>query len=133
MITVLDASAAISLAMNLPEATRFQPIIDSSDMVVAPDLFVSEVSNAIWKYVKAGVLDPLQGECVLERAVGLVDTFEPAVVLYREAFAVSIDQRHPVYDALYLVLARRYNGVLATLDRRLSDVATKLHIRMVQQ
>jgi predicted nucleic acid-binding protein len=66
---------------------------------------------------------------MLERAVGLVDTFETSLDLYREAFSLSVDQLHPVYDALYIVLARRNNAVLATLDRRLADLALKLHIR----
>lgn len=130
MITVLDASAAVAIAMNLPESARFRPQIETSDLVIAPDLLVAEVSNAVWKYVKAGVVDSVQGERVLERAVGLVDTFESSQNLYREAYAVSVDQLHPVYDALYLVLARRNNAVLATLDKRLADLATKLHIKI---
>jgi len=132
MITILDASAAVAIAMNLPESIKFQPNIDTSDMVIAPDLFVAEVSNAIWKYVRAGILDSDQGSSALERAVSLVDTFEPGQMLYREAFALSVDHLHPVYDALYLVLARRHNGVLATLDKRLAELASKLHIRLVQ-
>ncbi len=132
MITVLDASAAVAIAMNLPESTRFQPQIETSDLVIAPDLFVAEVSNAIWKYVKAGVIDSEQGDRVLERAVGLVDQFEPGLALYREAYALSVDHLHPVYDAFYLILARRHNGVLATLDRRLADLASKLRIRITQ-
>src|SRR5664280_2252658 len=110
MITVLDASAAVAIAMNLPESAKFQSNIGSSDIIIAPDLFVAEVSNSLWKYVKAGVLDLEQGDCALERAVGLVDTFEPSLVLYREAYALSVDHLHPVYDALYLVLARRHNA-----------------------
>lgn len=132
MILILDASAAVAIAMNLPESTKFQPIINTSDMVIAPDLFVAEVSNAIWKYVRAGILDSDQGSSALERAVSLVDTFEPGQMLYREAFALSVDHLHPVYDALYLILARRHNGVLATLDKRLAELASKLHIRLVQ-
>jgi predicted nucleic acid-binding protein len=132
MITILDASAAVAIAMNLPESIKFQPNIDTSDMVIAPDLFVAEVSNAIWKYVRAGILDSDQGSNALERAVTLVDTFEPGQMLYKEAFALSVDHMHPVYDALYLVLARRHNGVLATLDKRLAELASKLHIRLVQ-
>jgi len=132
MILILDASAAVAIAMNLPESTKFQPMINTSDMVIAPDLFVAEVSNAIWKYVRAGILDSDQGSSALERAVSLVDTFEPGQMLYREAFALSVDHLHPVYDALYLILARRHNGVLATLDKRLAELASKLHIRLVQ-
>ena len=131
MITILDASAAVTLAMNLPESIPFQSNLDNSALVLAPDLFVAEVSNAVWKYVRAGVLDVDQGSIVLERAVGLVDTFEPSQMLYREAFAVSVDHLHPVYDALYLVLARRHAAVLATVDKRLAGLASKLHIRLV--
>jgi len=132
MITILDASAAIAVAMNLPDSTRFQPNIDSSDLVLAPDIFVAEVANATWKYVRAGIIDADQGGAVLERAIGLVDSFEPGKMLYKEAFAVSVEHQHPVYDALYLVLARRHAGVLATLDTRLAELASKLHIRLVQ-
>lgn len=132
MITVLDASAAVAIAMNLPESMKYQSQIEISDLVIAPDLLVAEVSNAVWKYVKAGVVDSEQGDRVLERAVGLVDRFETSLILHREAYALSVDHLHPVYDALYLVLARRNNAVLATLDRRLAVLASKLHIRIVQ-
>lgn len=131
MITILDASAAVALALNLPESLKFQQNIHNSALVLAPDLFVAEVSNAVWKYVRAGILDANQGSIVLERAVGLVDTFEPVQMLYKEAFSVSVDHLHPVYDALYLVLARRHAGVLATADKRLAGLASKLHIRLV--
>jgi predicted nucleic acid-binding protein len=131
MITVLDASAAVAIALNLPGSLKFQPQLETSDLVIAPDLLVAEVSNAVWKYVKAGVIDSGQGDRVLERAMGLVDQIESSQVLYREAFALSVDQQHPVYDALYLVLARRNNAVLATFDRRLADLAAKLHIKIV--
>lgn len=132
MITVLDASAAVAIAMNLPESIKFQPTIDTSDVVIAPDLFVAEVSNAIWKYVKAGVIDSDEGCRVIERAVGLVDSFEPCMNLYREAYSLSVVHIHPVYDALYLVLARRHNAFIATLDRRLGELASKLQIKTVQ-
>lgn len=132
MITVLDASAAVAISMNLPHATKFQPQIEKSDLVIAPDLFVAEVSNAVWKYVKAGVFGSEQSDCVLERAIGLVDTYEPSLALYREAYALSVAHLHPVYDALYLVLARRNNAVLVTLDRRLAELGTKLQIRIAQ-
>ncbi len=131
MITILDASAAVAIVMNLPESSKFEPDIARSDIVIAPDIFVAEVSNALWKYVRAGILDSDQGSSALERAVTLIDTFEPGQMLYKEAFALSVNHLHPVYDALYLVLARRHNGILATFDKRLAELASKLHIRML--
>lgn len=90
---------------------------------------MAEVSNAAWKYVKAGVIDSGVGKCVFERAVRLVDTFETSLILYREAYVLSGEYMHPVYDALYLVLVRRNNAVLAALDQRLFALASKLKIK----
>ena len=129
---MLDASAAVAIAMSLSESTKFQPLIETSEMVIAPDLLVAEVSNAIWKYVKAGVIDVEQGECALERSTGIVDTFESSLFLYKEAYSLSVFHLHPVYDALYLVLARRNNAVLATLDKRMADLACRLQIKIAQ-
>jgi predicted nucleic acid-binding protein len=38
---------------------------------------------------------------------------------------------HPVYDTLYLVLARRNNAVLLTQDRRLAELGRLLDIEVV--
>jgi predicted nucleic acid-binding protein len=130
VIAVLDASAAVAIAMNLPESFKFQSLLESSDLVIAPDLLVAEVSNAIWKYVKAGVIDVEEGERALERATGIVDTYETSLILYKESYSLSVSHLHPVYDALYLVLARRHNAVLATLDKRMADLASKLQIKV---
>jgi predicted nucleic acid-binding protein len=130
MITVLDASAAVAIAMNLPGSAQFHPHIETSDLVIAPEILVAEVANAVWKYVKAGVIIADQGDTALERAVGLVDQFETSLTLYREAYALSVAHQHPVYDALYLIAARRNNATIATLDRRLAELATRLQIKI---
>jgi predicted nucleic acid-binding protein len=37
--------------------------------------------------------------------------------LYIEAFKLGCELNHPVYDALFLVLARRNNAQLLTMER----------------
>ena len=70
-------------------------------------------------------------EQAVEQVMGLPDRLEPSSTLNVEAFVLASRHRHPVYDALYLVLARRNNAVLLTLDRRLAALARQLEIEVV--
>lgn len=50
MIIVLDASAAIEIALNREHSNTFREILRNSDLVIAPDIFPSEITNVFWKY-----------------------------------------------------------------------------------
>ncbi len=128
MTVVLDASAAAGIALCQPQTGQLVERLESATLVLAPDLFVSEVCNTFWKYRKAGLLTQEQAESNLARALGLADRLEPAAPCYQEAFALAVKQQHPFYDALYLVIARRNNAVLLTLDKRLAALAASLDI-----
>jgi predicted nucleic acid-binding protein len=128
MNVVIDASAAVSVALAMSGSEIFFAPLDQADLVLAPDIFVAEVCNAVWKYRKAELLPMEQCERALEHALSLPDQFESGLALQREAFALASRHIHPVYDALYLVLARRNNAAILTLDRRLEELARKLEI-----
>ena len=51
--------------------------------------------------------------------------------LASEALSVAIKYEHPVYDAMYAVLARRLSCPLMTRDRRLRDLLERLRIDSV--
>lgn len=131
MNAVIDASAAVGVALDLPPAAGLFAPLEQASLVLAPDLFVAEVGNAFWKYRKAGLLPPSRCEEALEHALNLPDRLEASKTLYLEAFALSCRHLHPLYDTLYLVLARRNNAVLLTLDRRLAALAAKLEIETI--
>ena len=130
MNIVIDASVAVGLALTLPAAAVFAAPLEQADLVTAPDLFVAEVGNALWKYQQAGYLPLSRCEQAVAQAMALPDRLEPASALHVEAFALACRHRHPVYDALYLVLARRTNAVLLTLDRCLAALAEQLEIEV---
>ena len=50
MIVVLDASAAIEIALNKVDSNHFRKLLLQSDLVLAPDTFPSEITNSFWKY-----------------------------------------------------------------------------------
>ena len=50
MICILDASAAIEIALNKPKSKRLENYLKKADWIIAPDIFISEVANTFWKY-----------------------------------------------------------------------------------
>ena len=56
----------------------------------------------------------------------LVDVIEPDRYLQAEALALACHLDHPVYDCLYLALARREAAVLVTADKRLQQLAARV-------
>jgi predicted nucleic acid-binding protein len=131
MNVVIDASAAVGIVLLMPGTEIFTPLLEQAAMVAAPDLYVAEVSNAIWKYRKADIIPMVRCEWALEQAVSLPDRFESSSALYLEAFALACRHLHPVYDALYLVVARRTNATILTMDRRLAALAGQLEIAVI--
>lgn len=131
MIAVLDASAAIELLLERPQAHAIRTILAEADCVLAPDLFVPEVTNALWKYLRAGAISVDDAQRAAETAVQLVDEFTSSHILQREALSVAHAWSHPVYDAVYIVLARRNAASLITMDTRLRSLASSLQISVL--
>jgi len=55
-----------------------------------------------------------------------VDHIEPDRHLQVEALALACHLDHPVYDCLYLALARREAALLLTADQKLMTLATQV-------
>jgi hypothetical protein len=45
VIIVLDAGAAIEIALNREHGNTFREILRNSDLVIAPNIFPSEITN----------------------------------------------------------------------------------------
>jgi predicted nucleic acid-binding protein len=125
---VLDASAALRVVLDPAKHGHFIDAISAADAVYAPALFVAEAANALWKYVGAGHLSNEEAVRLHQDATALVDRYVVDAELLPEALTVASKLRHPVYDALYLVTARRTGAALLTADKRLAAAAQKLDI-----
>lgn len=125
MKIVIDASAACEVVLQRGRAGSFEKLIRDADEVIAPELYVAEVANVLWKYVRAGELDLDQANKCLEAALNIVDSIQPGTPLIHEALITSCVTKHPVYDSIYLILARRNGANLLSIDRRLIDMARK--------
>ena len=130
MIVVLDASAAVDLVVNASERSAEAQLLADAKWVLAPTLFVSEVTNVFWKYHRFQKLKLEEAEHGMSLALHLPDSLSADMELHSEAFAMSCRTRHSVYDMMYLVLARRNNAVLFTRDRPLRKLAGEHDVRV---
>jgi predicted nucleic acid-binding protein len=128
---VLDASAAMEVALQRRHAAWLETILEQEDdAVLAPDLLVPEVVNTVWKYHQFEGLDLAACDRLLQFAVSLVDALVPTIELYREAFLLARSTRRPAYDMFYLALARREDAILLTTDSRLRKDAGRQGVRL---
>lgn len=131
MTGILDASAALEVSLNHKKAAGIITVLKRADWVIAPDLYVSEVADTFWKYHQFESLPLDICEQTLEKTIDLVDDFVHGYTLYKEAFGLACLAHHSVYDMMYLVLSRRENGVLITVDEKLLQLAAKYSIKTV--
>lgn len=130
MRLILDTSAAIEVVLDRSKAQQFGSELEKADSVLAPELFVSEVVNTMWKYHHFENLSVSACERAIELALGLVDTLVAGKELYREAFLLARATRRPAYDMFYLALARREDGMFLTADAGLKKEAERQGIRV---
>lgn len=50
MIIVLDTSAAVEIVLQRQRAIFLGKNVVQADWIIAPTLFISEVTNVFWKY-----------------------------------------------------------------------------------
>ena len=123
---VLDASAVVRIIEASPQAALMEQALESADLVLAPELMLTEVANALWRLQRAGQLEAGGLQQRLDRAAALVDHIEPDRSLQAESLALATHLDHPVYDCLYLVLARREVAALLSVDQRLLKLAARV-------
>ncbi len=126
MRIVLDASAAANIILRTDLAPALIERLGQGRLVIAPSLFHSEIANTLWKYVRCGDLSKDTALARYAEAVGLVDAFEADEALATEALSAAIRYNHPVYDLLYVILARRHGCRVLTVDKRLITLAGQI-------
>ena len=65
---VLDASAVVRIIEGSPEALVMHEAVLAADLVLAPELMLTEVANALWRLQRAGQLEASGLQLRLSRA-----------------------------------------------------------------
>lgn len=122
---VLGSNAAVELVFERPKSAAIRELVSKGERVIAPELYLAEMTNVIAKYVRGRYVDASSGVRLLEKALHLVDEFVPMSELANEVFTESLRLGHSAYDVFYFVLARRNAATLCTLDQRLQQLCLK--------
>lgn len=112
---VVDASVAIKWVVDEVDSSAAISLADHD--LIAPDLLLIECANALWAKARRGELAPLEVE---ERTAALASSPIELVSqadLLADALRLALHLEHPVYDCLYLALAKRRGISVVTADR----------------
>jgi predicted nucleic acid-binding protein len=127
---VFDASVAVAWYAPDEGSARAAVLQGGLAPLLAPALVQLEVANALLMRRRRGLPSPpgYPESAVEELRSGGSVTFVPDAALLDGAMALGSRFLHPIYDCLYLTLARREEALLATFDRRLAALAAQLAI-----
>ena len=123
MTAVLDASAGIEVALNRTRSDEIAAVLEASKQVFAPGLYVAEVTNVLWKYLRIKQIKKNEGKEALRIVSGLIDEFVDIQEFTDEVLSESVRLDHSAYDIFYLALARRTGSTLITLDKKFRQLA----------
>lgn len=116
----IDASFIVPLVTSNNSGSSFDQQWNqwqaSNTIIVAPTLMIYEVSNALYRYSKAGQITQQEAEQLLERALNLDIRLYGDADLHRQALKIAQRYNLPAtYDAHYLALAERLEIELWTV------------------
>ena len=127
----LDTSVGVEVVLKRKSSALFTDFLAKVDLVIAPTLPVTEATNVFWKYQKFSDFPYDKCEKSIDHIVSLPDEYVNELQLYREPFKLWCMLDHSVYDMIYLVLARRNNATLLTMDERMIASAEKAGVNTV--
>ncbi len=114
---VCDASIVVKL--YVPEEGTEEVRALTAEEWCAPDFVFVEIGSVLWKKVRRGQVTAEQAGLALTESTKVITRCFATHALAAPALDIALALSHPIYDALYLALARNLGVPLVTADRRL--------------
>ena len=131
---VIDASVAVKWV--IPEDGSSAARNLQSEELAAPDLWLVEATNALWRRANGGTLSLIDAQfCLTELMNAPVARLATEPYLLA-AIDLSVQLRHSIYDCIYLAAAIRAGTHVVTADTRFLAAVTrrselKQHVRLL--
>lgn len=125
---VIDASALTAVMLK---EDCWRGILELSDIFVSLDFSLLETANAIRTAQVKGRIDREQSLKAIEILMEFASSnmiLKPSNEIVSESFRIAIEEGITVYDASYILLAKREGLPLLTLDRKQLYTALKLGV-----
>ncbi len=118
MIVVVDASVAAKWFIAEDNTDEALILLDRPFDLHAPDLLYLEFDNILCKLIRRGLLSEEEGSDMRDRIQAFPIQHYSSQTLRERAFQMAIENRHCIYDCIYLALAEALEGHMVTADRK---------------
>lgn len=130
-MVVLDACAAMDIAVRNIRGKYFLSEIEASDEVIVPSCFYAEFMNTLCKHIRGGNVSYDEAVIFFWEISQLVTASVDMNDAYEEVLREATILQHPAYDICYFILARRHNAVLLTVDKKLANLCADNRVSCV--
>jgi predicted nucleic acid-binding protein len=114
---IIDASVAFKWLVEEDDSSVAIALLADGNLV-APNLILAEVGNALWKRIARGEMDdPAGAAAVLDQLPEMLTLTNDGELAGR-ALEMACEMRHPIYDCFYLAESERRGESLITADQR---------------
>ena len=131
MTVIIDSSALVAYLLEVSKFEKIRDLIAAG--VESPALLVMEASNAVLEASRSKRI----GRESADKAIGvMLNLLESNVKVHEEgdlvqsAFRIAADHGLTTYDSVYLALAKKLHGSLASRDRNQVEAARTLGIEV---
>jgi predicted nucleic acid-binding protein len=116
---VIDASVAVKWLIFEESSDRAVALARSNNHFIAPRMIMTEVANALARKAVQGAISSQDAKQQFAKLPYFFDEVVPVDDLVANALHNACQFRHPVYDLIYVEVARRRGIQLVTADQRL--------------
>lgn len=116
MVKVIDTSTIVKWFVE--EGDSAQAVAYIGEPLVAPELMLTEIGNAMWKKWRKGEVPIEQAQLATAFVRSFVEILSGEHVA-EEAMKIALELNHPVYDCYFLATARELQTTMVTFDHRL--------------
>lgn len=125
---VVDASVATKWFIAEQDHDKALRLRHSELELIAPELVLAEVGNALWKRFCRKMLSAKDIGALAPLLHRPFHRLHPLTDLLSASSDLAVTWRQPIYDCFYLALAVREGGTLITADTRQFETARRARI-----
>ena len=129
MKIVPDASVAVKWVTDEVDSTTADLLITDANELHAPRLLAAEVANALWSKARQGVIARSDAAALIVTVTGQPINWADDESVVADALGIALALGRPIYDCMYLALARRIGATLVTADARFVNALTGTEYR----
>lgn len=122
---VLDANVALKLVVEQAGTDRAQAVLASGQGLLAPALYVGEITTTLRKYERAGAISGDHARSAVTALIDCITVMADDRALAAPAYELSSRLDHSPYDCFYLALALERDATLVTADTKFAAKVAK--------